>query len=104
MATITRFEDLDIWKLAREQANEIYKLTKSGSFDRDFEHKDQINASAGSTMDNISEGFERFTNKEFAQFLVISKGSNGEVRSQLYRAYDKKHISEETLKKGWSFQ
>ena len=97
MATITRFEDLDIWKLAREQAREIYKLTQLGNFARDFELKDQINASAGSTMDNIAEGFERFTNKEFAQFLVISKGSNGEVRSQLYRAFDKNHISEETL-------
>jgi len=103
MATITRFEDLDIWKLAREQANEIYRLTQSGSFARDFELKDQINASAGSAMDNIAEGFERFTNKEFAQFLVISKGSNGEVRSQLYRASDRNHISEETLKKRLEF-
>ena len=103
MATITRFEDLDIWKLAREQANEIYRLTQSGSFARDFELKDQINASAGSAMDNIAEGFERFTNKEFAQFLVISKGSNGEVRSQLYRAFDRNHISEETLKKRLEF-
>jgi four helix bundle protein len=103
MATITRFEDLEIWKLAREQAIEIYKLTQSGSFARDFELKDQINASAGSSMDNIAEGFERFTNREFAQFLVISKGSNGEVRSQLYRAFDRNHISGETLKKRLEF-
>lgn len=97
MATITKFEDLEIWKLAREQAIEIYKLTQAGSFAKDFALKDQINASAGSAMDNIAEGFERFTNKEFCQFLVISKGSNGEVRSQLYRAFDRHHIIEATL-------
>lgn len=97
MATITKFEDLEVWKLAREQAKAIYILTKDSSFAKDFELKNQINASAGSTMDNIAEGFERFTNKEFAQFLVISKGSIGEVRSQLYRAFDKGHISENVL-------
>ena len=98
MATITRFEDLEIWKLAREQAKEIYKLTKEGSFAKDFDLKNQINAAAGSAMDNIAEGFERFSNKEFSQFLIISKGSNGEVRSQLYRAFDRGHITEEVLK------
>ena len=103
MATITKFEDLEIWKLAREQAKEIYRLTKEGDFAKDFDLKNQINASAGSAMDNIAEGFERFTNKEFAQFLVISKGSNGEVRSQLYRAFDRNHISEETLKNRLEF-
>jgi four helix bundle protein len=103
MATITKFEELEIWQLAREQAKEIYKLTKDGSFAKDFDLKNQINAAAGSAMDNIAEGFERFTNKEFAQFLVISKGSNGEVRSQLYRAFDRNHITEEILKKRLDF-
>jgi four helix bundle protein len=98
MATVTKFEDLEIWKLAREQAREIYKLAKEGSFAKDFDLKNQINAAAGSAMDNIAEGFERFTNKEFSQFLVISKGSNGEVRSQLYRAFDRGYITEEVLK------
>lgn len=97
MATISRFEDLEIWQLAREQAREIYTLTQTGSFSKDFSLKDQINASAGSTMDNIAEGFERFSNREFCQFLVISKGSNGEVRSQLYRALDHNHITQEIL-------
>ena len=97
MATVTRFEDLEVWKLAREQAKAIYVLTNEGSFAKDFSLKDQINRSAGSAMDNIAEGFERFTNKEFAQYLIISKGSNGEVRSQLYRAFDKGYITEEVL-------
>ncbi|HUR66558.1 MAG TPA: four helix bundle protein [Chitinophagaceae bacterium] len=103
MATITKFEDLEIWKLAREQAIKIYELTQAGNFAKDFSLKDQINRSAGSTMDNIAEGFERFTNKEFCQFLIISKGSNGEVRSQLYRAFDKNHLSEQILKERLDF-
>ena len=103
MATVTRFEDLEVWKLAREQAKAIYVLTNEGSFAKDFSLKDQINRSAGSAMDNIAEGFERFTNKEFAQYLIISKGSNGEVRSQLYRAFDKGYITEEVLNERLEF-
>ena len=59
--------------------------------------RNQINEATGSCMDSIAEGFERFNNKEFSQFLIISKGSNGEVQSKLYRAFDRKHISEETF-------
>ncbi|MCK4465550.1 MAG: four helix bundle protein [Bacteroidales bacterium] len=57
--------------------------------------RDQMRAAAGSTMDNIAEGFDRSGNKEFNQFLSISKGSTGEVRSQSYRAFDNKYITKE---------
>jgi four helix bundle protein len=97
MATISSFEDLKVWQLARELAREIYSLTSKGSFAKDFELKNQINKSAGSIMDNIAEGFERGGNKEFSQFLSISKGSCGEVRSQLYRALDRNHVPENEL-------
>ena len=95
MATISNFEDLEIWQLARQQANEIYLLYIIDPFSRDWELKNQINAAAGSVMDNIAEGFERSGNKEFSNFLLISKGSNGEVRSQLYRACDRNYITTE---------
>ncbi len=83
-------------EIGEEQALEIYKLSQTGNFAKDFQFINQINASAGSATDNIAEGLERFTNKEFCQFLIISKGSNGEIRSQLYRAFDRNHISEDT--------
>lgn len=92
MAAISRFEDLEIWQLAREQAKELYYIYSAGSFSKDYELRNQIGRSAGSVMDNIAEGFERSGNKELHNFLIIAKGSNGEVRSQLYRALDKQHI------------
>jgi four helix bundle protein len=86
--TIICFEDLEIWQEARELCKVIRKFTFRVPCNHDFRFRDQINASAGSIMDNIAEGFERDGNKEFSQFLSISKGSCGETRSQCYRAYD----------------
>lgn len=94
MATMKSFEEMEVWKRARVFANEIYDLTTKGTFERDFKLRDQINGSSGSIMDNIAEGFERDGKKEFLQFLSIAKGSAGEVRSQLYRALDRGHISQ----------
>ena len=95
MGTITRFEDLQIWKDARSYSVEIFKLTQQGPFAKDFKFRDQIRASSGSVMDNIAEGSERSSRLEFINFLSISKGSCGEVKSQLYRALDQKYITTE---------
>lgn len=96
MATISKFEDLDIWQIARELANEIFEaFTRSTEFAKDYKLKEQINGSSGSVMDNIAEGFERGGRNEFINFLTYSKGSAGEVKSQLYRALDRQYISNE---------
>ncbi len=94
MGTTQRFEDILAWQKSRGLANRVYECTNKGSFQRDFKFRDQINGSSGSVMDNIAEGFERDGKKEFRQFLSISKGSSGEVKSQLCRALDRKHITE----------
>lgn len=94
-----RFEDLEIWKTSRELCKFVFELTSKEVFNKDFKLRDQIRASSGSTMDNIAEGFERGGNKEFVQFLYISKGSCGETRSQGYRAFDFKYITQDELDK-----
>ena len=95
MPTIKKFEDLEVWQLARVQANDFTSIVNEGSLSKDFELRNQMNASSGSVMDGVAEGFERSGNNEFKSFLVIAKGSNGEFRSQLYRCLDRKHIADE---------
>lgn len=95
--TIERFEDLEIWKEARELCKFIFRLTEKEPFCKNFKLRDQIRASSGSIMDNIAEGFERDGNKEFIQFLSVSKGSCGECRSQSYRSFDYHYIDQEIL-------
>jgi four helix bundle protein len=95
MATITRFEDLEIWQLAMSQCRDFDLLIETTSLAKDFELRNQMNASSGSVMDCIAEGFERSGNSEFKNLLVIAKGSNGEFRSQLYRCLNRKYITPE---------
>jgi four helix bundle protein len=92
MATIKRFEDLEIWQLARQLENKIFEETEKGRLAKDYKLKDQMNASSGSIMDNIAEGFGRASRLEFVQFLSISNGSGNELQSQLYRCLDRKYI------------
>ncbi len=99
MATTQKLEDLEIWKKARILSHKVYPLTFKEPISSDFRMKDQIRGSVGSIMDNIAEGFERGSKNEFIQFLSYSKGSAGETRSQLHRAFDRNYITETTFQK-----
>ncbi|SCY56204.1 four helix bundle protein [Flavobacterium caeni] len=88
------FEELEIYKLAHRLCEETWEIMTLSPLSKDFRLKDQMNGSSGSIMDNIAEGFGRGGNKEFIAFLSYSRGSCCEYRSQLRRAFDRRHIDE----------
>ena len=97
MSGFKRFEDIQAWQLGRELTRRIYEVTRNGSFSRDFGLRDQIQRASVSITSNIAEGFERRSPAEFARFLLIARGSSGELRSQLYAALDLGYIDRETF-------
>jgi four helix bundle protein len=98
MASIKRFEDMDVWKKSRMLVNLTYNMTNKSGFTRDWLLINHLRKTAISILSNISEGFERDGNKEFVNFLSIAKGSCGELRCQLYIAFDQNYIEENQFK------
>ncbi len=95
---IRRFEELECWKEARILVRMVYdSINKNKKFERDYRLRNQATAAAVSTMSNIAEGFSRHSNKEFIQFLFISKSSAAEVQSIYYVALDQNYISKENF-------
>jgi four helix bundle protein len=89
---INRFEDIEAWKDSRNLVKEVYGVFRDC---RDYGFRDQIQRAAISIMSNIAEGFDRGSNKEFTQFLIIARGSVAEVKSLCYAAKDIGYVSEE---------
>ncbi len=94
MALVKRYEDLTAWQRAYEVALEIDRLTNESSFDTKWVIKDQMVRSSISISSNIAEGFGRKSKKDFARFLLISIGSNDELRNQIRFSFDTKLITE----------
>lgn len=90
------FEEIEAWQIARVLNQHVWKIIQSGNFGKDFALADQLNRAAGSTMDNIAEGFDGGSRAEFARFLSYTQRSCSEVKSQLMRALDRGHIDEVT--------
>lgn len=99
MSKVERFEDLEVWKLAREICSELENLFETTALGKRYSLMNQMDRSSGSVMDNIAEGFGRGGNLEFRNFLGFSRGSCTELKSQLYRAKDKNLITEEEFQK-----
>jgi len=95
MTVIRRFEDLDVWKIARKLTKDIYRATRDDAFSRDYGLRDQIRRAAISVMSNIAEGFDSDTQALFITYLGRARASAGEVRSQLYVAKDLSYLPEE---------
>jgi four helix bundle protein len=99
MAKVDKIEDIVVWQLAIELTNAIYTITNNNVFNKDFALRDQIRKSAISIPSNIAEGFERNSTNQFLYFLVIAKGSAGELRTQLLIAKNQNYIGQSEFEK-----
>src|SRR3712207_2593368 len=95
---ITRFEELEVWQIARDLSVSVYRITNDGRFAHDYALRNQIRRAAISVMSNIAEGFDRYSRSEFKQFLSIARGSASEVRSQLHLARALGYIAEDDFR------
>ncbi len=95
MATFKRFEDIQAWQKARVLTNEIYVISGSGDFGKDYDLRNQIRRSCVSILANIAEGQGRRTDKDFAHFLNISLGSIAETKSHIWVALDLGYLSQQ---------
>ena len=97
MAKVTRFEDLRCWQLARKLTFKVYHMSREGELSKDFDTKSQFKRAGLSVMNNIAEGFGRFSDKEFLRFLDFSVASCIEVKSMSYVMLDVGYFSKEFI-------
>jgi len=95
MAKVERFEDLNCWRMSRKLVKDVYAISADGSLGKDFGTKDQLRRAALSVMNNVAEGFARFSKKEFILFLNHAQSSAAEVKSILYVCEDLAYLSEQ---------
>jgi four helix bundle protein len=92
-----RFEDIRAWQSAGELAKRINVLAEQTALGKNYSLKDQICRAAGSAMYNIAEGYSRSSDRDFAHYLEIARGSAMEVQSQLYTVLDLGYINQQTF-------
>jgi four helix bundle protein len=97
MSKVNRFEDLRCWQASRRLVGDIYHVAESGKLFRDFDTKGQLKRAALSIMNNIAEGFGKFSNKEFIRYLDTAQSSALEVKSILYVLSDMNYLSPEKI-------
>ena len=77
------YQDLLVWQKAMELAEEVYRLVKKLPKEETYALSDQMRRSAVSIPSNIAEGQDRNTNKDFAFFLYVARGSRAELETQM---------------------
>ena len=92
---IIKFEDIVAWQKAQDLAVEIYAIFMDS---KDYGFKDQICRATVSVSNNIAEGFDRSSNKDFGRFLYIALASCSEVKSMLYLAERLNYINSNKMK------
>lgn len=80
---VKKFEELVAWQKVQDLSVKIYSHFSNI---KDFSFRDQIQRASVSISNNIAEGFDRSSNKDFSRFLYMSLGSASEVKSMLYLA------------------
>src|SRR5688572_30698161 len=97
MSKVQRFEDLKCWQAARALVKEVYLVCEEGKLAKDYDTKGQLKKAALTTMNNIAEGFGRFSRKDFIRFLDIAQSSVLEVQSMLYVLEDLEYLMADKL-------
>ena len=93
------FRELDVWKISKELAVNVYRLTNFNDFSKDYGLKDQIRRAAVSIPSNIAEGDESGYNKQSIRYFYIAKGSSAEVQTQAIIAYEIGYINKNYYEK-----
>jgi four helix bundle protein len=92
---IETYRDLEIWKKGIEVVKDIYKLTEKFPKQETYSLVSQMRRSAISIPSNVAEGFKRYHNKEYKQFLHITLGSCAELETQITIAKELKYIQQD---------
>ena len=98
MTTVKRFEDLRCWQKASVLTVKVYSMSKHGELAKDYDTRSQFRSAGLSVMNNIAEGFGRFSNRDFLKFLDYSAASCTEVKSMTYLMLDLEYFSTEIIK------
>jgi four helix bundle protein len=89
-----RYQDLVAWQLAEQLRREVIAFTGRPAVARDRQFCDQIRDAAASGPNNITEGFLRYSHRDFARFALIARSSIGETQTELGDARDRRYLSE----------
>ena len=102
MVKIRSYRDLEVWQVAMDLVEVVYRLTKTFPSDEKFGLTSQIRRAAVSIPSNIAEGWGRTHIKEYLHYLSIAKGSLMEVETQLTIAVRLEFLEREEAKEAWN--